>query len=333
MRWKAISPCLFCPVAVARNAGQITLLARGATGELFHREFDGGGWSGCHSLGFPVAHRDGSRVAVPVDWPLAACSGDPSRIDLFARSPEGDLLHMTEIEGVWGALECLGVPAVVSAGTVIPMGLAGPPAACSWGRDRLDVFAVGLEGDLLHTSWNGEEWSEFGSLGAPPLGSAGTQPPVPLSGPVAACRCAKDRIGISLRGPRGDLILKWWDGTRWGEYASLGFPEVQDEIYPAVNMSVPLAGPPTTCSWGPERMDVFARGTGGDLLHKWWDGKNWSGFESLGMPVQADPHPHRIPLTGPVTACTWGPNRLDVFARALDGYLYHAWWDGTWDHD
>ena len=22
----------------------------------------------------------------------------------------------------------------------------------------------------------------------------------------------------------------------------------------------------------------------------------------------------------------------DVFARALDGNLYHPWWNGTWDH-
>jgi len=26
-------------------------------------------------------------------------------------------------------------------------------------------------------------------------------------------------------------------------------------------------------------------------------------------------------------------NRLDVFTRAVDGNLYHAWWDGSWEHD
>jgi hypothetical protein len=328
-----MSSGLFCPVAVCRKPGHMTLLARGAAGDLFYREWDGTGWSKFHSLGFPVAQSDGSRAPVPVDWQLAACSGDPDRIDLFARSPEGDLLHMAGVGGEWGAFECLGAPAVVSGGLAIPMGLASPPAACGWGPDRLDVFAVGPDGDLLHTSCNGGDWSEFASLGAPPLGTAGTPQAVPLSGPVAACRCGKDRIAVTVRGARGDLILKWWDGRGWSEYASLGFPEQQFDLYPAVNIAVPLAGPPATCSWGPERMDVFVRGPGGDLLHKWWDGKVWSGFESLWMPMTNDAQQRRIPFTGAVTACTWGAGRLDVFARALDGHLYHAWWDGTWDHD
>jgi len=333
MRWTAISTWLFCPVAVGRKPGQITLLARGATGELFRREWDGTGWSKCYSLGFPIAHGDGSRVAVPVDWQLAACSGDPDRIDLFARSPDGDLLHMTGIGGAWSAFECLGAPAVLSAGTAIPMGLAGPPAACSGGPERIDVFAVGQGGGLLHTSWSRGGWNEFESLGAPPMGSAGTPRPVPLSGPPAACSCGSGRIAVFVRGALGDLLLKWWDGTRWSDFASLGSPEVQYDLYPAVSVAAPLTGPPAACSWGPERMDVFARGPHGDLLHKWWDGKDWSKFESLGTPRTRDAEQRPIPFTGAVTACTWGAGRLDVFARALDGHLYHAWWDGTWDHE
>jgi Repeat of unknown function (DUF346) len=311
----------------------ITLLARGVTGELFHKEWDGVVWSGCHSLGVPIARGNGSQAPVPVDWQLAACSGEPGRVDLFARSPEGDLLQMTQIDGKWGTFEYLGTPASMGAGTPVPMGLGSSPAACGWGPDRLDVFAVGPDGDLLHTAWNGQDWSEFASLGAPAIGAAGIQQQVPLSGSVAACRCGRDRIAVFLRGARGDLIVKWWDGTGWGEYISLGFPEVQSDLYPAVNIAAPLAGPPAACSWGLQRADVFARGPHGDLLHRWWDGKGWTPFESLGVPVSPDPYPHRIPFTGAVTACTWGPNRLDVFARALDGNLYHAWWDGGWDHD
>lgn len=333
MRWRPFSTCLFCPVAVRRKPGHITLFARGATGELFYREWNGEVWSGFYSLGFPVAQSDGSRVPVPVDWQLAACSGDPDRVDLFARSPDGDLLHMTGIGGAWSPFECLGAPAAMSAGLPIPMGLAGPPAACSGGAERIDVFAVGLGGGLLHTAWNGGGWSEFESLGSPPVGIAGASRPVPLSGPVAACSCGGKRIGVFVRGPRGDLLLKWWDGTRWSEFASLGSPEVQYDLYPAVTIAAPLTGPPAACSWGPERMDVFARGPGGDLLHKWWDGKDWSPFESLGMPIAVEADRRCIPFTGSVTACTWGPSRLDVFARALDGHLYHAWWDGTWDHE
>jgi hypothetical protein len=143
---------------------------------------------------------------------------------------------MTQVDGKWGTFEYLGTPASMGAGTAVPMGLGSSPAACGWGPDRLDVFAVGSDGDLLHTAWNGQDWSEFASLGAPAIGPARTQQQVPLSGSVAACRCGRDRIAVFLRGARGDLIVKWWDGTGWGEYISLGFPEVQSDLYPAVNI-------------------------------------------------------------------------------------------------
>jgi hypothetical protein len=37
--------------------------------------------------------------------------------------------------------------------------LASAPAACSWGPNRIDVFARGSRGDLLHASWDGSRWS------------------------------------------------------------------------------------------------------------------------------------------------------------------------------
>jgi hypothetical protein len=333
MRWTVIGSGLFCPVAVCRRPGEISLFARGATGELFCKEWEGGGWGELHSLGLPLARLEGSPETVPADWHLAACSGDPTRIHLFARSPDGDLLQKIGSGGEWGAFECLGAPATLSGGLAIPLGLAGPLAACSAGADRIDLFAVGQTGDLLHTWWDGRDWSDFESLGTPAMLHGGTQRSVPLSGSLAACCCGADRIGIFVRGTLGDLMMKWWDGKRWSEFASLGSPQVPDETYPAVTVAAPLTGPPAACSWGPGRLDVFARGPGGEVLHKWWDGQNWSPFESLWMPVRAGTEPRSLPSTGAIAACSWGVDRLDVFTRAVDGNLYHAWWDGSWAHD
>lgn len=333
MRWVALGEGLLCPAAVCQKQGHISLFARGPAGELFEKEWDGTAWSNCYSLGLLTVRRGGPRVPVAVDWQLAACSGDPKRIDLFGRSADGELLQMTETGDGWGVFEFLGTPAKISGGIAIPLGLGGPPTACSSKPDRIDVFVAAQTGELLHTSWNGSDWSEFESLKTPTINTAGTQQPVPLSGPLAACSCGTDHMGIFIRGPQGDLMLKWWDGTRWSEFTSLGWPEVPDPIYPPVSVALPLMGPPAACSWGPGRMDVFARGPGGEMLHRSWDGKRWSRFESLGMPTASDPEPRCIPFTGAVTACTWGVNRLDVFARALDGNLYHACWDGSWDHD
>src|SRR5579859_5735963 len=45
-------------------------------------------------------------------------------------------------------------------------------------------------------------------------------------------------------------------------------------------------------------------------------------FESLGTPSG-------IALHGSA-ACSWGPNRFDVFATGSNNALWHKWYDGTW---
>src|SRR2546426_2240458 len=106
MRWTVIGSSLFCPVAVCRRPGEITLFARGATGELLSREWESGSWSDLHSLGLPVAHIEGSGLAVPSDWQGAAGSGGPTRVDVFAPKPHRALPHKTPGEGEGGAFEC-----------------------------------------------------------------------------------------------------------------------------------------------------------------------------------------------------------------------------------
>jgi hypothetical protein len=39
---------------------------------------------------------------------------------------------------------------------------------------------------------------------------------------------------------------------------------------------VSIEGDPAACSWGPDRIDLFVRSAGGELLHGWWNGERWS---------------------------------------------------------
>ena len=78
-----------------------------------------------------------------------------------------------------------------------------------------------------------------------------------------------------------------------------------------------LSGDPAACSWGADRIDLFARGVDGALWHCWYEPAGWQPWESLGGELTSDP-----------AACSWGPNRLDVFARGTDGALLHASWSG-----
>ncbi|WP_245837321.1 DUF346 domain-containing protein [Virgibacillus phasianinus] len=84
------------------------------------------------------------------------------------------------------------------------------------------------------------------------------------------------------------------------------------------NLGGTLTSSPAVASWQSNRLDVFGRGTGQNLYHKWWDGNRWSGWENLGGTLTSAP-----------AAVSWGPNRIDVFTRGTDQSLYHKWWDGN----
>jgi hypothetical protein len=84
-----------------------------------------------------------------------------------------------------------------------------------------------------------------------------------------------------------------------------------------------LTSAPAICSWGPGRLDIFARGEDFALWHKHspdlqnWE---WSKWESLGGE-----------LTSPPAAVSWGEGRIDVFVRGTDRALWHRWFThGNW---
>ena len=72
--------------------------------------------------------------------------------------------------------------------------------------------------------------------------------------------------------------------------------------------------PPAGTSWGPGRLDVFAIGAGGALMHSGYDATGWRSWRSLGGRIASDP-----------TAVSWAPGRIDVFATASDASLWHTW--------
>jgi hypothetical protein len=81
-----------------------------------------------------------------------------------------------------------------------------------------------------------------------------------------------------------------------------------------------ITSAPAVCSRGSGLFDVFARSSSGSLVHRAWNGANWSAWEDLGGTVKAG--------SDPVTV-SWGINRLDVLVRGSDDALRHKWWDGN----
>ena len=128
-----------------------------------------------------------------------------------------------------------------------------------------------------------------------------------------------------------------------------------------------LSGPVAASCWGPDRLDVFALDPNGRLLHGWSNGNGWQvpqginpepgftdaapmrpegatpgGWERIdairignwhGMLADNNIHPaggppRLRPSGSSLTACSWGPDRLDVFLAKDDGWVNHVWYDG-----
>ncbi len=81
-----------------------------------------------------------------------------------------------------------------------------------------------------------------------------------------------NRIDLFAVGTDHALWHKWWDGTRWGGWESLG-GVLQSDV--------------AAVSWDRNRIDVFGIGTDHALRHKWWDGRRWRGWESLGGTLES----------------------------------------------
>jgi hypothetical protein len=170
--------------------------------------------------------------------------------------------------------------------------LASGPSVASWSAGRLDVFATGGDGALLHKWYDGVSWRGWESLGGH------------LTSAPAAVSWASGRLDVFARGPANDLIHKWYGASGWSGWESLGGV---------------LAEGPGVSSWAAGRLDVFVRGTDNHLWHRWYNG-GWFWWENLGG----------ILTSGPAAA-SMSAGRVDVFARGGDSAMWHRWYDvGGW---
>jgi hypothetical protein len=168
------------------------------------------------------------------------------------------------------------------------------PSVVSWAANRLDVFAIGLDGALYHRWWNGSAWGGPENLGGDSL----------INSP-SAVSWAANRLDIFAINSRGNLYHWAWDGNNWFGPENRGGQN--------------LINSPSAVSWAANRLDIFAIASGGNLVHWWWDG-GWGGPENRGG----------ANLLNSPSAVSWAAGRLDIFAVGSDHDLYHWWWQGGW---
>ncbi len=142
-----------------------------------------------------------------------------------------------------GAVAC----SYVSAGLIAPSPTAGiPPGAVGTPGPRFDLFDLGPNGTMEHTTWTCPPgWSDAESIG-------GTL----SSGPAATSMTPGTDQEAFAEGTDHTLQENVQDASgTWGGWTSVGGV---------------LSARPAAVSWGPGRIDVFVRGTDAKVWHKWY---------------------------------------------------------------
>jgi hypothetical protein len=215
------------------------------------------------------------------------------------------------------------------------------------GPNHEHVFVRGTDGNVWQKFWTAQNgWSGWFNLGAPGIGFIGG--PVTISRNPGVCN-------VYVRGTDNALWqLAWYDNQwhGWGRH----------------NDGAVLASVPTLGSMGPDHEHVFVRGTDGNVWQKFWTAQGgWSGWFNIGAPpIGYLGAPSTISRNGGVCNLyvratdnslwqkawfnnqwhDWGlhydrgrisaepapgamnPNHEHVFARGLDGLVWHKYWYG-----
>jgi hypothetical protein len=166
-----------------------------------------------------------------------------------------------------------------------PVGASGYALAC-WSDERLDAFALGGQGQLMHSVFT-QGWSSWVSLGG-----EGTYEP-------AAVSWGENRIDVVVRSTDGELWHIAWDGSRWTEWVNTGGGVIRSA--------------PSLTSRGPGRLDCVARGTGNHVIHRVFADGVWGDWYDIN-------NGQEIKGTPAVNAS--GNNRLDLVFWGSDGFAW-----------
>lgn len=189
-----------------------------------------------------------------------------------------------------------------AAGQAAPAIGAGPPSAIATGGGDPEVFwEDSASGDLDHSVVPANNPPFGGSLGMGPLGGA---PHAVSSEPHV--------IDVFWRGQDNGLWHAWYAPAPGNAYGQSWGPE---ELAPAGS----LASDPYPVTSAPGVIDVFWKGTDGNLWHKWYVG-GWYGPQSLGGgPLAGDP----IPVS-------YDSGQIKVLWRGDDGNLWSEDYSNGW---
>ncbi len=173
------------PTVTSSGPGSSDVFVRGSDDGVYQIHFSGSSQSGT-SLGGIIA-----------GTPAAVARG--SRLDVVVHGLDNNLYHNIYTTG-W------------SGWTSVPGSLSSSPTLTARGSSGLlDAFARGSDGSLVHNVYSGS-WGNWESLGG-----------VISSAPTAAS-WGSSRLDVVVRGTDGNYYHKFWDGSSWSGFTSIGAP-------------------------------------------------------------------------------------------------------------
>jgi hypothetical protein len=281
--------------------------------------------------GFDDETLDEARELPPGTFlsPPVAVTLGPDRLAVFGIGPDYSLDHWLYDASAafgtrWQSGESLGV------------GFSSTPAAVSSGDNHIDLFALGLDLGMLHTTWNGSSWTAWDELG----GGFTTLPVVLPAG--------SGTFDIFARGL--DFMVYY---TRW----TVGGPADWQQLGGGLLGEPSAASAPAVVRVGGGTL-VFVTAGDGSIRYTEFDGTVWKPWTSMGPavaqagdksavtfvsePVAVALYPRwPVPDIGPaaspdatVRAAALPPSlisdrtRVEVFAVGSDNAL----WQKTLDH-
>ncbi len=224
---------------------------------------------------------------------------DSSHIDCYARGVDDKTWgkHWDATTNSWGDWESA-LGGITNAA----------PAVASLNASNLEVVARGVGDSALYIkTWNGSTWTADWTL-IP--GTSGN-----TAGGAACVGHDGSHLSCAVPWWNGKIYFADRDGGTWSGWMDTGLSST---------------GTPSISTWGNHRLDVFATGTLGSLVHVWSTTliypPVWTSVEDLGGDLKGAPacigrNPYGVP-----------PNRtgdLDCFARGTNDHI----WQKTFDPD
>jgi len=110
-------------------------------------------------------------------------------------------------------------------------------------------------------------------------------------------------VDVLVRGADSAIWRTTWT-TSWSAWTSVG--------------GLVTSSAPAVTSRGTDRLDLFARGTDGQVYRTFNDGAGWSAWTSLGGATASTP-----------AAVASSANRIDLWARGAGSALQHKVWQSA----